>query len=162
MTFAVLRIRSPRKKKGTIENVLKHIGLNKVNHCKVVNDEEQIIPVLKKVKDIVTWGELNGETLEKMLRYRSSMKGELTDDMIDEKTDYKTVSEFAEAIVDGNTDVSDFDGLNSVFRLHPPRGGYKGVKKPYNTGGSLGYRGKEINSLLSRMFGPDVHEVKDE
>ncbi len=159
MTYAVLRIRSPRKKHGTTERVLNHTGLRKVNHCKVLTNEEQIIPILKKVKDIVTWGELNSETLENMLKHRASIDGSLTDELISERSDYDSVSDFAEAVVNGEAEISDIDGLKNLFRLHPPRGGYKGVKKPYNTGGSLGYRGKEINSLLSKMLGP---EIKDE
>jgi large subunit ribosomal protein L30 len=39
------------------------------------------------------------------------------------------------------------------FALHPPRGGYgrKGVKLPFKSGGATGYRGADINKLLSRM-----------
>jgi len=159
MTYAVLRIRSPAKKKSILENVLKYNNLRKVNHCRVFINEDEIKSSLKKVKDLVTWGELNSETLEKMLKHRASIEGGLTDEMVSERSDHESVSEFAEAVVNGEADISDIDGLKNLFRLHPPRGGYKGVKKPYNTGGSLGYRGKEINSLLSKMLGP---EIKDE
>ncbi|HNR25150.1 MAG TPA: 50S ribosomal protein L30, partial [Methanobacteriaceae archaeon] len=42
-------------------------------------------------------------------------------------------------------------GLKPVFRLHPPRKGYKDIKKAFNEGGTLGYRGEDINHLLKRM-----------
>ena len=43
--------------------------------------------------------------------------------------------------------------LSPVFRLHPPRGGFKGsTKKPYSDGGELGYRGPAINELIRRMI----------
>ena len=44
-------------------------------------------------------------------------------------------------------------GNAKTFRLHPPKKGWerKGIKKPYNSGGALGYRGVEINSLIKRM-----------
>ena len=37
--------------------------------------------------------------------------------------------------------------MKPVFRLHPPRKGYKGIRHSVNEGGSLGYRGEDINNL---------------
>ena len=42
-------------------------------------------------------------------------------------------------------------GINSYFRLHPPRKGHKSTKKHYPKG-SLGYHGEDINKLLERMI----------
>ena len=40
-----------------------------------------------------------------------------------------------------------------LYRLHPPIKGYerKGIKTTYSKGGALGYRGKDINTLITRM-----------
>lgn len=40
------------------------------------------------------------------------------------------------------------------FSLHPPRGGFerKGIKKPFNLKGALGYRGDKINDLIKKMI----------
>jgi len=36
--------------------------------------------------------------------------------------------------------------------LHPPKGGFKGtIRRPYKSGGELGYRGAAINDLILRM-----------
>ena len=35
--------------------------------------------------------------------------------------------------------------------MHPPRKGYKGIRHSVNEGGSLGYRGEDINNLAKRM-----------
>lgn len=45
-------------------------------------------------------------------------------------------------------------GNDKVVFMHPPIGGFerKGIKVPYNLGGALGYRGKEINELVKRML----------
>jgi len=52
-----------------------------------------------------------------------------------------------------NGKASCIPGLKPYFRLHPPKGGFKGsVKKPYNAGGELGYRGSAINDLIMRMI----------
>ncbi len=39
----------------------------------------------------------------------------------------------------------------SVFRLQPPKGGYKSVRNHW-PGGDLGYRGREISKLVERML----------
>ena len=49
--------------------------------------------------------------------------------------------------------MTDVKGLKPVMRLHPPRQGYKKVKRPYSVGGAVGYRGAEIERLLLRMLG---------
>ena len=41
--------------------------------------------------------------------------------------------------------------MKPVFRLHPPRKGYEGIRHSVNEGGSLGYRGEAINDLAKRM-----------
>jgi large subunit ribosomal protein L30 len=41
--------------------------------------------------------------------------------------------------------------MKPLFRLHPPRKGYKGIRNSVKEGGSLGYRGEAINDLAKRM-----------
>ena len=116
--------------------------------------------MLNRIKDIVTWGGINVETLEKLLRNNSTLDGGLTEEIVLEETDYDSVNDFAEAVLDGKVDFAEVDGLKNLFRLHPPIGGYRSVKKPFNTGGSLGYRGKEINNLLQKMVGPEAEKSR--
>ncbi len=154
MTYAVLRLRSSVNKTRRVEDTLRLMRLTRVNHCTIIRDEPETIGMIRKIKDTITWGEIEPESLAKLLRYRSNIPGGLTDEMVAEYTDYGTVEEFAQAVVDGKIELGAVDGLKNLFRLHPPRGGHRGIKKTYNTGGSLGYRGKEINALLERMLGP--------
>jgi len=39
-----------------------------------------------------------------------------------------------------------------IFRLPNPRKGFKSIKKGFNQGGDLGYRGDKINELLERII----------
>ncbi|OYT43682.1 MAG: 50S ribosomal protein L30 [Candidatus Aenigmarchaeota archaeon ex4484_56] len=39
-----------------------------------------------------------------------------------------------------------------IFRLPNPKRGFKSIKKGYNQGGDLGYRGKKINELVERII----------
>ena len=42
-------------------------------------------------------------------------------------------------------------GLNPLFRLKAPKGGWRSTKRAYSLGGALGYRGRAINDLVRRM-----------
>jgi len=86
--------------------------------------------MINKVKDYVTYGEIDKETLIELLKSRS-----------DEKNPEKAAKE-----------AFDKGELKIVFRLHPPRGGMKSIKKSFKSKGDLGYRGEEINKLLKRMM----------
>ncbi len=39
-----------------------------------------------------------------------------------------------------------------IFNLPNPKKGFKGIKKGFNEGGDLGYRGDKINDLLERII----------
>jgi len=43
---------------------------------------------------------------------------------------------------------------SKAYHLAPPRGGHgkKGIRRDYNIGGVLGYRGDKINDLIKRMI----------
>ena len=54
-------------------------------------------------------------------------------------------------LTEGKVVMRDVPGLKPVFRLHPPRKGYEGIKRSFKEGGALGYRGEKINHLIRRM-----------
>lgn len=152
MVFAVIRIRSPRNKSKKMENTLNSLRLNKVNHCTILPQDDKHIGMLKNIKDIITWGEIENDTLVSLLKNNSSMNEEITDEYVSENTEYDNIEEFTENVINGDAEITDIPDIANLFRLHPPRGGFRSVKKPYGTGGSLGYRGKKINNLLGKMF----------
>lgn len=152
MAYVVIRIRSPMNKSRKMENTLNSLRLKKVNHCTIIPQDSKHIGMLKQIKDIVTWGEIEKNTLTSLLRNNSSLDVELTDEYITENTEYEGIEDFSEKVIDGDADITEVPNLQNLFRLHPPRGGFKSVKKPYETGGSLGYRGKNINNLLEKML----------
>ncbi|MFW6071914.1 MAG: 50S ribosomal protein L30 [Thermoplasmatota archaeon] len=152
--FAVLRIRSPRSKSYRIEDTLDKLRINKVNHCTIVPEDDAHKGMLMKIKDIITWGEVDKETLSKLIEYRSTLNEDV-EKRIKDQTSYEDIEDFAEGVLSGEIEIDEIEGLKNLFRLHPPKGGYKSVKKPYKTGGSLGYRSQDINELLKRMLGPE-------
>ncbi|MFO8110395.1 MAG: 50S ribosomal protein L30 [Thermoplasmata archaeon] len=154
MKYAVLRIRSLRDKSEVQDRTLRQMHLTRVNHCSLLPIDESVKGRIKRVQHTITWGEINSDTLTVLLRRRAAISGGVTDELVSKHTDLNTVEEFAEALISGDTDFSDIPGLKNLFRLHPPLGGYKGIKKHVRNGGSIGYRGADINNLLESMLGP--------
>ena len=151
--FAVVRVRGSAGVRRDIADTMEMLRLNRINHAVLVEETPSYLGTLQKAKDYITWGEIDQETLKAMIMKRGRIIGgdKITDDYIKEKTDYDSVEEFAEAVFQGDVKLEDA-GIKPVFRLHPPRKGYEAIKKAFNEGGSLGYRGEEINNLLKRMI----------
>jgi len=157
MTYAVIRVRGTVGIAKDIADTLKFLRLNKSNHCVVIPKNPQYEGMLQKAKDYSTWGEIQPETLAKMLVTRGSVAGQkITDTYVKKNSKYKSVIAFAKAVAKGDETMGSLSGLSPVVRLHPPLRGFEGVKKPYTLGGSLGYRGEKINDLLTKML--FVHE----
>jgi large subunit ribosomal protein L30 len=157
MTYAVIRVRGTVGITRDIADTLKFLRLNKPNHCVVIPKNPKYEGMLQKAKDYITWGEIQPEILARMLVTRGSAAGQkVTDKYVKKHSDFKSVIAFAKAVAKGDENLGTLSGLNPVIRLHPPMKGFEGVKKPFSLGGSLGYRGEEINGLLTRML--FVHE----
>jgi len=152
MLLAVVRLRGSIGVNRKIEDTLKMLRLHKKYHCVVIPDTPSYRGMLQVVKDYVAYGEIDAETLSMLLRNRGRLKGDkrLTDEYVKEKTGYESIEEFAKAVVEGKASLKDLPDLKPVFRLHPPRGGLKSIKKPYGYGGDLGHH-KEIKKLLYKM-----------
>ncbi len=151
--FAVVRIRGSVGVSGEIEETLRRLRLTRVNHCVVVPDTPVFRGMIHKVKDYVTWGEVDRETLDTLLRKKGYVTASqrVTEEYVKEKTGLDW-NAFLDAVLEGRIVLSQV-GVKP-FRLHPPSGGYerKGIKVPYALGGALGYRGAAINDLLRRMM----------
>jgi large subunit ribosomal protein L30 len=156
MSFIVVRARSDVKVERSIRETMGYMNLTRVNHAVIIPDNAQYRGMLQKSKDYVTWGEADAGLIERMLSERGRMTGDhpLTDAIVAEHTDYKSIGEFAKAIAAGEAQVKDVPGLKRVFRLHPPRGpkGWGGIKRSFVVGGALGARGEAISDLVERMI----------
>ncbi|MBW2966127.1 uL30 family ribosomal protein [Candidatus Woesearchaeota archaeon] len=124
--IAVIRIRGMIRIRKEVADTLNMLNLLRKNSCVIFNSSPSILGMLNKVKDYITWGEINDETL-KLLREKRL-----------EKTKDKEGKE----------------AEKRFFRLHPPRGGFerKGIKFSFKAGGVLGYRGDKINNLIQKMI----------
>lgn len=154
MSYAVIRLRGQTKLRHDHKKTLESLRLLKVNHATIVPETDEYEGMLSKVEHFVTYGELSPDTAEELLAERGRVRGgdPLTDDYVDENTEFDDLGSLAEALADGEADVARLNGVKPVFRLAPAKGGFSNTKRHVNEGGSLGYRSEEINDLIERML----------
>ncbi len=153
--LAVIRVRGSVDRSMSLKKTLELLRLNRTNHCVIIDDRETYKGMLQKAKDLITWGELDSPTMKELLLKRGRLEGgkRITEEYFQNKTKFVSLDDFINKFLKFEASLSDIKGLKPVFRLHPPRKGHKrrGVKKPFPLGGALGYRGNEINNLISKM-----------
>ncbi len=152
--LTVIRVRGSIRVKKEIKDTMKMLRLFRANHLVLVSEEKRTKKMVEKVKDYVTFGEINAETLEKLLEKRALIKGnkKVTAEFLKEKK-INSFKELSEKILKGEAKLKELE-IKPVFRLRPPRKGFEraGIKKAFSVGGVLGYRATEINSLINKML----------
>ena len=133
MMYALVRIKSTINANKAVRDTLKMLNLPRVNSCTIIHYTDSYKGMLQKVKDYITWGELDDSALKLLMK----------------KTQIKDVTKATDDLK-GGTKLGDI--TKPSIGLHPPKKGYEGIKKPFSTGGSYGYRGKKINDLIKRMI----------
>jgi len=153
--IAVIRLRGLTGIKKDIKDTMNMLRLYNKNHCVIITNSEHNIGMLRKVKDYVTWGEIDEKTFRELLLIRGKTIGKknLTEQYLKEKTKL-SVDEFIKEFFSFKKNLKDVPGLKLYFRLKPPVKGFerKGIKVPYSMGGALGYRKDNINNLIIRML----------
>jgi large subunit ribosomal protein L30 len=138
--LAVIRVRGTTGVRYDIKATLEMLRLHKKNYCVVLPKNRTYQGMVEKIKDYVTWGEIDESTYNSLLSKRKEeYKGKISDD--------KEIIKYNKFTKIGDKNIK------KMFRLNSPKKGYgrKGVKYPVNAGGALGYRGDKINDLIMRM-----------
>ena len=154
MVFAIIRVRGIVNVNPDIKRTLELLRLTKVNHCTLLEENKVYKGMLQVVKDYATWGELDKETLPKLIKSRGMLVGDkqITEEYLKSATSYDSVEKLSQAILDNKFKYKEIPDVKPLFRLNPPKKGYEGIKRSFRNGGALGYRGKEINKLIGRMI----------
>ncbi|HEC82133.1 MAG TPA: 50S ribosomal protein L30 [Thermoplasmatales archaeon] len=152
--YGVVRVRGKINVKPDIKKTLQMLRLTRVNHCVLVEDTPSYRGMLNRVKDYVTWGEINKDTLTELIKARGRLEGDkpVTEEYVGSATSYKSIDELASAIVEGSIKYRELPNIKPLFRLSPPQKGYEGIKRSFKNKGALGYRGDKINDLIRRML----------
>jgi large subunit ribosomal protein L30 len=120
--IAIIRIRGMTGLRQEISDTLDMLRLYKKHACVVIDATPSNVGMVKKVKDFVTYGEIDDETLT-ILTEKRGIK--------DSEGNLKPVFSLAPPV----------GGFER-----------KGIKKPFTVGGVLGNRREKINNLIQKMI----------
>ena len=151
--LAVIRVRGLSGVFREISETLQMLHLTRNCHATLIDDRPSYLGMLRKAKDYLVWGEVSREGVVLLLRKRGKLVGnkKLTEKYV-QGIGYESIDDLAEAVYELKVEYSSLSGVKPLFRLHPPKKGFKGkVKKSYAAGGVTGYRGEVINDLIKRM-----------
>lgn len=152
--LVIVRVRGECKLYHEIKYTLDMLRLYKKNSCAVIAGRPSYVGMLDKIKDFITWGEIDENTFKELLKKRGKLPGKkpLTEQYLKEKTKLDFEG-FTKEFFRFKKELKDIPGLKLFFKLHPPIHGFerKGIKKPFSMGGALGYRKEKINDLIMRM-----------
>lgn len=154
--YAIIRLRGTADVPYDVEYTLRLLRLVRAFHAAIYPKTPSLDGNLEVVKDWVTWGEISKETLRSLISKRGRLVGgkPITENDIKRIFGLGSLDELVDTLYEGKILWHRYsEYVKPVFRLHPPKGGFKGsIKKPYRAGGELGYRGEAINELLARMI----------
>ena len=140
----------------SFETALSTLRLKYRFNAVLLENKVNVLGMLRKVKDYVTWGEVKTPEIANLLRERGEIEGGImvTDDTVKKTFGEDSVNSLAEGITRGRISLESLwvKGLRPVFRLRPPSGGFETtIKRPYGSHGELGNRGTSMSELLERM-----------
>ncbi len=152
--LVVVRVRGLSDISQEIKDTLNMLRVTRNCHATLIDDRPAYLGMLRKAQNCVTWGEISKENVALLLKERGRLVGDkrLTDEYAQE-VGYKSLDDLAEATYKLEVDYCRLPKVKPVFRLHPPKKGFKGkIKRSYAAGGVTGYRGEAINDLIKRML----------
>lgn len=140
--IAVLRLRGVIDPKKGVKETLEQLHLYRKNFCTLLPKTASNLGMVKKVKDYITWGEIDTATVNDLFAKRGLL-------YVGRATDTTGKINYASRYVEHAG-----KKYKKFFRLNNPRGGFerKGIKRTYNEGGALGHRGAEMSALLKKMM----------
>lgn len=151
--IAIIRISGKNDVKKEIKDTLNMLRLYNKNTCVILENTPSITGMIKKLKDYVTWGEIDENTLNILITKRAKIFGKRQIiPYLKEKLN-TDVDTFTKEFFQSKKKLKDIPGMKEFFRLNPPIKGFerKGTKVQFSLGGALGYRKDKINDLIKRM-----------
>ncbi|MDO8555764.1 MAG: 50S ribosomal protein L30 [Nanoarchaeota archaeon] len=153
--IAIIRLKGEGNVRPPVRETLRLLRLYKKQTCVIIPNTPQFVGMLMVVKDYITWGEVDEETMKQLLvkRGRLARKKMLTDAYVKEQIKMD-IPAFVKEFIAFKKELKDIPALKLFFNLAPPRKGLeaKGVKADFSMGGALGYRKSHINELIQRML----------
>ena len=138
---AVVLVRGKINVRHDIKKTLEQLRLYSKNCCIVLPKTKENLGMIKKIKDYITWGDIDDATMNELFE----KKGE----------EYKGRTQDSKGKIEYKSKFTEHNGkkYKKFFRLNSPKKGYgrEGIKAPFNKGGALGNRGDKMKDLIVRM-----------
>jgi len=150
-----IRLRGLPRVAPEIEDTLGKLKLGRVHQARVLKLTPSLRGMIVRAKDYITWGPISEETAVLLVSKRGRLPGNkhLTDEYVKKNSGYRSMEAFAKALASGAASIPEIEGLKPVFRLTPPKKGFKGrIQLPVRMGGVTGDRGQAINEFAQRMI----------
>ena len=152
----IVRIRGTVNVRRDMKATLGSLRLRRVHAATLFKGEPNVLGALQSVKDLVAWGEVDEETLVRLLEKRSRLVGDRRVDQkyLKDRLGARDFEELAKSLLSLKADWSKLPGVKPFFRLSPPKSGYH-VKLGRSRRGKssiAGYLGREINGFVLRMI----------
>ena len=137
--IVAIRIHGQVGLKKDIVETLNRLRIRRKYACVVLNETKINLGMIKKVREFVAYGEINKETLFKLITKRGRPINK------NKKIDFAKATD---EMLKGKKPQD--SGMKPFFRLHPP---IKGINTKLNyPKGALGNHKQEINKLIERML----------
>lgn len=155
----VTTVRGPMPQ--SVRKILQSLRLNELNNAVVVQRSDKMIAMLRVVEPYITWGYPSLRSVHNLVfKYGyGQVKDEkvaLSSNAIIENTFAEQGMLCIEDLVKQLYEVGPhFDAINKfmcVFKLTPPKGGFRRVATPFKQNGAWGNRAEKINSLIRKML----------
>ncbi len=150
--IAIVRVRGVVRVPERLMATFKNLRITRVNHCVILENTPTNMGAVELVKDYITWGEPDAETIKALLESKGMLTGRrrLSEAQL-KASGFDGFDAFAQKFAVFGAELKSIKEMKPLFRLHPPRKGYGSIKKRYPYG-ALGNRGAEIGKLLKRMI----------
>jgi len=152
----IIRLRGTFAVPHYIERTLLSLRLGYKYNATLAKNSPSMIGMLRQVKDYVTWGDVKPADVARLLKERGEVIGGMpvTDKFTKDAFAKESIEVLAKALASGEISLKSLweKGVKSVFRLHPPSGGFEStIKRSFTSNGQLGYRGTAIATLMTDM-----------
>ncbi len=137
-----------------VESIFQYIHLLRMNHGTIIINNPSFNGTLERLKDYATWGEISTNMLSQLIRKRGKLIGgeRITDEYVKNNIGFDSIDMLSEVIYNSKLDFWKIKNVKPLFRLHPPKGGFRNkMNKPFPKG-ELGYRANAIDDLLKKMM----------
>lgn len=147
-----VRLRGSAGVKKSVQHTFRLLNLKKQFHATLLENNSSFLGMLEKVKDYATWGEASRETLIRLFssQYQNA-RGASESKRARREKEFGDVEQIVDGLMMGKVSLEAVRkfGVKTAFNLHPAKGGFRrGLKRPFRTGGELGYRGEKINEQI--------------